>query len=54
MLREKNEMDERLETEKEKLQFQLKMKELELQERSKPKSSKVFDVRKHIKLVPTF
>ena len=50
---------ERLEIEKEKLQFELKMKELELQGRSKSKSlplatSMVFDVTKHIRLVPPF
>ena len=54
MLREKIEMDERIEIEKEKLQFQLKMKELELQERAKPKSSEVFDVTIHMRLVPPF
>ena len=50
---------ERLEIEKEKLQFELKMKELELQGKSKSKSlplatSMVFDVTKHIRLVPPF
>ena len=50
---------ERLEIEKEKLQFELKMKELELQGKSKLKSlplatSMVFDVTKHIRLVPPF
>ena len=50
---------ERLKIEKEKLQFELKMKELELQGKSKSKSlplatSMVFDVTKHIRLVPPF
>ena len=53
------ERQERIEIEKEKLDFQLKMKELELQEKTKPKilpmeTSKTFDVRKHIRLVPPF
>ena len=59
MLREKLEMEERIEIEKEKLQFQLKMKELELQGKAKTKSlpfdtCKVFDVTKHIRFVPPF
>ena len=59
MEREKLEREERLEIDKEKLEFQLKMKQLELQYKTEPKSlpldtSKIFDVTKHIRLVPPF
>ena len=52
-------MEECIEIEKEKLHFELKMKELELQGKSNSKplpldSSKIFDVTKHIRLVPPF
>ena len=65
MLREKLEMEERIEIEKEKLkfeneekererQFHIRMKEIEMQEKIKSKSlpldsSKTFDVTKHIR-----
>ena len=68
--KEKLEREERLEIEKEKFkfeieekererQFQLRMKEIELNDKSKSKSlplatSTVFDVTKHIRLVPPF
>ena len=68
--KEKLEREERLEIEKEKFkfeieekererQFQLRMKEIELNDKSKSKSlplatSTVFDVTKHIRLVPSF
>ena len=68
--KEKIEREERLEIEKEKFkfdieekererQFQLRMKEIELNDKSKSKSlplatSTVFDVTKHIRLVPPF
>ena len=68
--KEKLEREERLEIEKEKFkfeieekererQFQLQMKEIELNDKSKSKSlplatSTVFDVTKHIRLVPPF
>ena len=53
------ERQERIETEKEKIEFQLKIKELDLQDKIKPKTlpldtSKTFDVKKHIRLVPPF
>ena len=67
---EKIEREERLEIEKEKLRFeneekererlfQLRIKEIEFNEKSKSKSlssdtSKIFDVTKHIRLVPPF
>ena len=67
---EKLEREERLEIEKEKLRFeneekererlfQLRIKEIEFNEKSKSKSlssdtSKIFDVTKHIRLVPPF
>ena len=67
---EKLEREERLEIEKEKLRFeneekererlfQLRIKEIEFKEKSKSKSlssdtSKIFDVTKHIRLVPPF
>ena len=59
MEREKLERQERIEIENEKLEFQLKMKQLELQDKTKPKTlpldtSKIFDVTKHIRLVPPF
>ena len=59
MEREKIEQQERIEIEKEKLHFELKMKELELEGKSKSKplpldSGKIFDVTKHIRLVPPF
>ena len=68
--KEKLEREERLEIEKEKLRFeneekererlfQLRIKEIEFNEKSKSKSlssdtSKIFDVTKHIRLVPPF
>ena len=68
--KEKLEREERLEIEKEKLRFeneekererlfQLRIKEIEFNEKSKSKSlssdtSKIFDVTKHIRLVPSF
>ena len=68
--KEKLEREERLEIEKEKLRFeneekererlfQLRIKEMEFNEKSKSKSlssdtSKIFDVTKHIRLVPPF
>ena len=68
--KEKLEREERLEIEKEKLRFenkekererlfQLRIKEIEFNEKSKSKSlssdtSKIFDVTKHIQLVPPF
>ena len=68
--KEKLEREERLEIEKEKFkfeieekererQFQIRMKEIELNDKSKSKSlplatSTVFDVTKHIRLVPPF
>ena len=56
--KEKLEQEERIEVEKEKLQYSLKMKELELSSKAMPPvsfdPSKVFDVTKHIRLVPPF
>ena len=58
LAKEKLEQEERIEVEKEKLQYSLKMKELELSSKSMPPvsfdPSKVFDVTKHIRLVPPF
>ena len=58
MQKKKLEQEERIEVEKEKLQYSLKMKELELSSKSMPPvsfdPSKVFDVTKHIRLVPPF
>ena len=55
---QKIKQEERIEVEKEKLQYSLKMKELELSSESMPPvsfdPSKVFDVTKHIRLVPPF
>ena len=52
------EMLERVELEKEKMHYEIKMKELELSSKSMPPvsfdPSKVFDVTKHIRLVPPF
>ena len=52
------EMLERVELEKEKMHYEIKMKELELSSKSLPPvsfdPSKVFDVTKHIRLVPPF
>ena len=63
--KEKLEREERLEIEKEKLRFeneekererlfQLRIKEIEFNEKSKSDTSKIFDVTKHIRLVPPF
>ena len=58
LAKEKLEQEERIEVEKEKLQYSLKMKELELSSKSMPPvsfdPSKVFDVTKHIRLIPPF
>ena len=56
--KEKLEQEERIEVEKEKLQYSLKMKELEISSKSMPPvsfdPSTVFNVTKHIRLVPPF
>ena len=56
--KEKIEQGERIEVEKEKMHYEIKMKELELCSKSMPPvsfdPSKVFDVTKHIRLVPPF
>ena len=58
MQKKKLEQEERIEVEKENLQYSLKMKELEICSKSMPPvsfdPSKVFDVTKHIRLVPPF
>ena len=58
LAKEKLEQEERIEVEKEKMHYELRMKELELSSKSMPPvsfdPSKVFDVTKHIRLVPPF
>ena len=58
LAKEKLEQEERIEVEKEKMHYEIRMKELELSSKSMPPvsfdPSKVFDVTKHIRLVPPF
>ena len=58
LAKEKIEQEERIEVEKEKMHYEIRMKELELSSKSMPPvsfdPSKVFDVTKHIRLVPPF